>query len=141
MTAQMNSATKEHSIFLSYARQDEAWVEKFVDALHASGIHNTWFEDKTIAVGDVWVDRIENALRQSDTFIVFFSANSLENSNVLFEVGAAFANNKTIVPVLIGDVDENRIPLSLSRRQWLRADSPREAAKQAARIITHSQSE
>ena len=135
MKPQMNNATKEHSIFLSYAHQDEAWVEEFVDALDASGIHNYWFDHKTIAAGDVVVERIENALRESDILVVFFSTNSLENSNVLFEMGAAFANNKTIIPVLIGNVDQSRIPLSLSRRQWIRADSPRESAKQVARII------
>ncbi|MEO8393168.1 MAG: toll/interleukin-1 receptor domain-containing protein [Chloroflexota bacterium] len=139
----MNSATKEHSIFLSYAHQDASWVAEFADALRTAGIHNYWFEDKTILPADRWVEKTENALRQSDTFIAFFSANSLKNSNVFFEVGAAFADNKTIIPVLIGNIDQQQIPLSLAARQWVSADSPKEAGKQVARIIeekSHSSS-
>ena len=139
----MNSAAKEYSIFLSYARQDEAWVADFVKALNEAGIQNYWFNQEAIAsqnansMSDLWIE-VQNALRDSDTLIVFLSPNSIENSNVLFELGAAFGSKKRIIPVLIGDVDQHRIPLSLTNRTWLRADSPLEAGKRAAEIIKRS---
>lgn len=134
----MNNVAREYSIFLSYAHQDEPWVAEFAKTLRLAGIYDYWFDHEAISSGNRWTDKIQDALRQSDTFIVFLSPNSLENPNVFFEVGAAFANDKRIIPVLIGDVDQRRIPLSLASRQFIRADSPKEAGKQAARIIEES---
>jgi hypothetical protein len=134
----MNSATKEYSIFLSYAHQDAPWVAEFANALHAAGIHDYWFDGEILRAGDSFAEKIEDALRQSDTLVVFFSPNSLTNSNVFFELGAAFAGDKEIIPVLIGNVDPKQVPLSLASRQWLRAETPSEAAKQVARIIQKS---
>lgn len=139
----MNNVAREHSIFLSYAHQDENWVAEFAKTLSAAGIHDYWFDKESLSPGDLWAEKIQDALRNSDTFIVFLSPNSLDNPNVFFEVGAAFANDKLIIPVLIDNVDQRRIPISLANRQYIQASSAKEAGKQVARIIegnTHSSS-
>ncbi|HVU11231.1 MAG TPA: toll/interleukin-1 receptor domain-containing protein [Phototrophicaceae bacterium] len=134
----MNSATKEYSIFLSYARQDQLWVSDFARALDTAGIHDYWVDSKALAAGQNWEELLQEALRQSEIFILILTPNSLENPNVFFELGAAFADNKQIIPVLVGDIDVKQVPLSLTSRQWLRTDSPTEAGKQVARIIQES---
>ncbi len=134
----MNSAAKEYSIFLSYAHQDEPWVAKFAGALAEAGIRDYWFDHEALRPGDSFADKIEDALRQSDTLIVFFSPNSLDNPNVFFEIGAAIGGEKTIIPVLIGNVDPKQVPLSLASRQWLHAESPSEAASRVADILNQN---
>jgi hypothetical protein len=130
----MNNAAKEHSIFLTYARSDASWVAKFADALNSVGIQTVSDVD-VLRAGESFEDGLRDALRQSDTLIVLFSPNSLNNPNVYFELGAALVDDKDIILVLIGDVDEKQIPFTLTRWQWIRASSPSEAAKQVAYML------
>src|SRR5579871_3813765 len=133
----MTSATKEYSIFLSYAQQDQLWVSEFAQALETAGINDYW-RDSKLAVGQNWEEQFQDALRQSEIFILILTPNSLENPNVYFELGAAFADHKQIIPVLVGDIDVKQVPLSLASRQWLRTDSPTEAGNRVAQIIQKS---
>ena len=57
---------------------------------------------------------------------------------MLFEIGAALATHKRIIPVLINEVNPGDIPGPLAQRQMLRATSPEEAGKLVAEIIEQS---
>jgi hypothetical protein len=129
----MNSAAKEYSVFLSYAHADEPWVAEFAGALQKAGFHA--FDPTNLPYGQSYVDTLEVALRQSDTLIIFLSVNSIENPNVLFELGAGVGGNKLIIPVLIGDIELHQLPRLLSYKQVIRSTSPAEAAQQVARLI------
>lgn len=130
----MASNAKEHDVFLSYARQDQSWVEEFVRALRARGIHE-WFDNDAVKSGEDLSDKLLQALRESETVIVFLSSTSIKNPNVLFEMGAAIGGDKQIIPVLLGEVNAQEVPLQLSSRRWIRAGSPAETGKQVAEIL------
>jgi len=133
----MNSAAKEYSIFLSYATSDASWVREFAAALQTEGIHGL-VDSFDFPPGDSFENTLETALRQSDTLIVFFSPNSLENPSVFFELGVALADDKKLISVLLGNIDEKLLPFALARQHWVRGGSPRQAAQRVARIINES---
>jgi len=92
-----------HRVFLSYSHQDAAWVREFASTLKASGI-SAWTDDD-ILPGDNWRDAIEQALRDSNTLIMVLGPDTVGSPWIYFELGAAIADRKKIIPVFIGDID------------------------------------
>ncbi len=128
------SENRQYRVFLSYSDQDREWVSQFVSALREAGIA-ALFDVSDIPVGERWDLEIQKALRESSTLIVILSQGSLKNPNIFFELGAAVAGEKRVIPILIGDVDVREIPLNLARIQLLRQPSPTEAAKRVAAAL------
>jgi hypothetical protein len=126
---------KEHyDVFLSYSRGDEAWVREFATTLSNSGITN-WFDINEIPPGEKWQEKIEQALRESNTLVVVLSPQSVRSPWTFFELGAAVADKKKIIPVMAQDVAIDQIPLLVRNFQMLRAQSPTEAGKRVAEAI------
>lgn len=128
-------------VFISYSHEDKSWVSEFVSALRTGGV-DPWFADVELAPGDRWADKIQDALRASDTLIVVLSPNHLTSRWVFFELGAAIADKKRIVPVLAANLDIAQIPIPLRQFQVLRANSPQEAGQKVAAVLetgTHEQ--
>ena len=131
------SNEKKYDVFLSYSFQDRKWVEQFVSALHESGL-SVWFDVANIALGERWEDHIQRALRESTTLVVILSPNSIKSPWTFFELGAAVADKKRIIPVLTQEMDLDDIPVPLTRLQFLREPSPHEAGKRVARVVLES---
>jgi len=129
----------DYDIFLSYSNKDKSWVSEFVSSLKEAGV-KTWFDVHALAPGERWDDKLQQALRESNTIVVILSENSVESPWTFFELGAAIADKKRIIPVLLGDVESKRIPLLLRRFQFLKESSPTEAGKRIAQAIEKSPS-
>jgi hypothetical protein len=129
----------DYDIFLSYSNKDKSWVSEFVSSLKEAGV-KTWFDVQDIAPGERFVDKAQQALRESRTIVVILSKNSLTNPNIFFELGAAIADHKRIFPVLVEDIDSKQLPLLLSNFQFLKESSPIEAGKRIAQAIEKSPS-
>ncbi len=125
---------KSYDVFLSYSAQDKEWVEQFEEALNESGIH-AWFDVANIEPGEHWRNHIEKALRESKALIVILSPNTIESPWMFFELGAAVAGEKRIIPVLTQDMEWKNIPLPLTRYQYVKAESPTDAGKRVAQVI------
>ncbi len=54
-----------------------------------------------------------------------------------FELGAALAGGKRIVPVLSDDVDPSEIPAAVRQFQFVREKSPEAAARRVAEAVMH----
>jgi hypothetical protein len=121
-------------IFLSYSYQDKTWVSEFAHALQEQGV-NIWFDAEQIALGDKLQDRLENALRGSNVLVVILSKNSVQSRWMYFEIGAALADNKKIIPIVVDDVGHEQLPPLLTRYQYLREQSPVEASKVVAKLF------
>lgn len=126
---------KEHyDVFLSYSHNDSAWVKEFVTTLKSAGI-TTWFDADDIKPGDNWQSAIQQALRESNTLVLVLSKNNVNSPWTFFELGAAVADKKRIIPVLAGDLDISQIPLLVRNFQMLHTQSPSEAGKKVAEAI------
>ena len=114
--------------------KDRAWVSEFADSLSAAGV-KTWFDTASISPGERWQDRIQDALRDSKFLVVILSSYSMDSPWTFFELGAAVAGRKRIIPVVREEVQLERIPSLLRQFQFLRESSPTEAGKRVAAVI------
>ena len=131
----MTNEKKHFDVFLSYSQNDTAWVREFATTLRNSGI-TTWFDANDINPGEKWQEVLQQALRESNTLVVILSPNSVSSPWTFFELGAAVADNKKIIPVVIEDFDISQSPLLVRNFQMLRAHSPTDAGKRVAEVIT-----
>jgi hypothetical protein len=131
-------AKDKYNVFLSYSFKDKPWVAEFSSALREAGIQY-WFDVADLLPGDRWRDEIQVALRQSTILIVILSRNSTENPWTFFELGAAVADKKKIIPVLTEDVELKRLGPLLSQFQFLKESSPKEAGRLVAQAIEKRQ--
>ena len=131
------SATDKYDIFLSYSLKDQDWVSEFAAALKEAGLR-PWFDASQIRPGERWKEKIQDALRESRTLVVVLTPNNIDDPSIFFEVGAAVADNKRIIPVLTEDLDFAKVPSLLLRLQPLRESSPREAARKVVEVLQES---
>jgi hypothetical protein len=123
-----------YDVFLSYSGKDRDWVGAFTESLQDSGVKN-WFDVSSLAPGERWQDRIQEALRDSKFLIVIVSEESMDSPWTFFELGAAVADRKRIIPVITSDIKIERLPSLLRPYQFLRESSPSVAGKRVAEVI------
>jgi hypothetical protein len=87
------------SIFISYSRQDQAYVNKLVQALEREGLP-VWLDDR-INYGDKWPRVIEENLRKSQVFLLVMSPRSKNSHWVNCELALALELKKPIFPLLL----------------------------------------
>ena len=125
---------RPYDVFLSYSKKDRDWVAAFTESLQDSGVSG-WFDASSLAPGERWEDRIQEALRDSKFLVVILSQDLIESPWTFFELGAAVADKKRIIPVFTKDVELDRLPSVLRKFQALRESSPLEAGKRVAEVI------
>lgn len=123
-----------YDVFISYSNEDRDWAKALADSLRSAGVR-TWFDVSDVAPGDVWQERLEAALRNSKALVVVLSSSSPENTSGMFELGAALADHKRIIPLAKEEVLPDRIPLLLRRYRFLHESSPEAAGRRLAEVI------
>jgi hypothetical protein len=121
-------------IFISYSHSDKAWATEFAKALQEAGL-DVWFDDFRIEAGESLVEALEEGLRKSDDIVLLLSSDSIRKPNLFFEIGAALAMKKRIIPIVPQDLDASRLPLLLQRIKYLIRKSPGESAKEVANAL------
>ena len=61
--------------------------------------------------------------------VVLLTPNSLKSPGTFFEVGAAVADGKRIIPVLSEGVEPEDVPPLLRNFQWIQGSTPQEAGQ------------
>jgi hypothetical protein len=110
------------SVFISYAREDSGHAARLLEQLHKLHVGG-WMDASDIAAGSAFPAAIREALNRASAVLVLVSRSSLNNQWVQFEVGAAEALGKPIIPVLVsgeGDMLADA-PALLRERRWLDA--------------------
>jgi len=100
-----------HDIFISYAREDEQRVRPLVRALEAQGWRVFW--DRSIPIGETWLDHIGTRLEAAPVVLVAWSRHSVRSEFVYSEASRA-RGRRVLVPVLIEPVSP---PLGLDSVQ------------------------
>lgn len=124
---------QSYDVFLSYSPQDRKWASAFADSLKGAGVR-LW-DAYDLVPGDRWQERIEEALRASRALVLILSSHSVDSRWTFFELGAALADGKRIIPVLAGDLQLNDLSPLLRQFQILTESSPAEAGKRVAQAI------
>jgi TIR domain/NACHT domain len=128
-------------IFISYASEDHDQVAPFVNALRLASLE-PWFDRSDIAAGDSIPDRVEHAIDDSLSMLVFHSAHYAAKhwGN---EEWRAFLSRKlggqTERRLFVYRLDlESELPPFLASRLWRTEQSPSEFATEIATIVIGS---
>ena len=107
------------NVFISYAHSDAAQARSLVKALHENNVVG-WLDSADIAAGEAVSSAVRDALKNSSVVIVLLSQRALHSQWVQFEIGAAEALDKKIIPVIVSeDVIDEEIPDILRSRKWI----------------------
>jgi adenylate cyclase len=113
-------------IFISYRRADEAWARLLHTQLQAEGV-DAWY-DAQIGAGQDWRVATATALEASQVFVLLFTANAAQSSDIAKELAAATVSNKLVVPVRIENIQPTGAFLyELASRNWVNAFDNTEA--------------
>ena len=111
MPDQSHASEKAVTLFLSYARDDEAHARRLASALKQSGYTIWW--DALIQGGAAYSRSIAEALETADVVIVLWSARSIESDWVRDEAGQGRERHR-LVPL---SIDGSKPPLGFRQYQ------------------------
>lgn len=88
------------TVFISYAREDQASAHWLNDQLHTAGI-NTFLDSENIFVGSRWDQEVDQAIQTCEVVAVLVSPDAANSKNILQEVNLAKQHHRTILPILV----------------------------------------
>jgi len=124
-------------IFISYRRADQVWARLLHDQLRAEGVQ-AWY-DAHVGAGEDWRITTAKALEASKIFVLLFSENAAESSDIAKEMAAAVLEKKLIVPVRLENIaPKGAFLYELASRNWVNAYEDTEAElAELARGLAH----
>jgi formylglycine-generating enzyme required for sulfatase activity len=107
------------TVFISYAREDEAFAQRLNTDLQRRGIA-TWIDELGIRGGDDWPTRIATALAGCKAVLVVVSPDSMASRWVQRELSFADAEGKRILPLIHRQCEQPRwFRLRFGNVQWV----------------------
>jgi TolB-like protein/Tfp pilus assembly protein PilF len=124
-------------IFISYRRADEAWAQLLHGQLRAEGVE-AWY-DAQVGAGQDWRIATAKALETSRIFVLLFSENAAQSSDIAKELAAATFEKKLIIPVRLQNIaPKGAFLYELASRNWVNAYEDTEAKlAQLAKGLAH----
>ncbi|HSK80644.1 MAG TPA: TIR domain-containing protein, partial [Thermoanaerobaculia bacterium] len=123
-------------VFISYAREDEAFLRKLTACLEAAGIRPVG--DWLLPAAVDYRERLRAFILDSSSFLFAISPDSVGSESCRWELETALEHQKRIVPLVWKEPPLSSVPEALQLRQWifLRNDSDfeRESARLEATI-------
>ena len=124
-------------IFISYRRADEAWARLLHTQLGAEGVE-AWY-DAQVGAGQDWRLATAKALEASQIFVLLFSENAAQSSDIAKELAAAVLEKKLIVPVRLENIaPKGAFLYELASRNWINAyDNPEAKLAEVAKGLAY----
>jgi TolB-like protein len=124
-------------IFISYRRADQAWAQLLHSQLRAEGVE-AWY-DAQVGAGQDWRIATAKALETSQIFVLLFSENAAQSSDIAKELAAATLEKKLIIPVRLQNIaPKGAFLYELASRNWVNAYEDTEAKlAQLAKGLAH----
>ena len=116
-------------IFISYAREDIAFVHRFHDALEDRG-RKSWVDWEGIPPSDKWLARIRAAIDEADDFVFVISPDSVTSEVSGVEVDHANKQHKRLIPAMHREVEEGTVRRELAELNYIfaREEDPFDSA-------------
>jgi hypothetical protein len=106
-------------VFISYSREDSEFTSKLIAMLNTTG-YDVWIDNSSISGGQLWREKIVDAISTCQLFLIVLSPHSVKSNNVRKELDLADKKNKPIIPIVIGATE---IPPSMEYQlagiQWI----------------------
>src|SRR5271170_3928443 len=110
-------------IFISYSRKDMAFADRLETAVKARGFEPLIDRTEIYAFEDRW-KRIEALISRADTVVFVLSPHAVASEVALKEVAHAASLNKRFAPIVCEPVQDNAVPETLRRLNFIFFDDP-----------------
>src|SRR5262249_54392751 len=114
----MTTEAKTLKVFISYSRSDIEFVDLLDTALRSHGIEPLIDRTEIYAFEDWW-RRIQALIQQAHTVIFVISPEAISSEICTKEVSFAASLNKRFAPIVFRRVDTEKIPIELSRLNFI----------------------
>ena len=108
-------------VFISYSRKDQAFVKKLFDAL-ADQSREAWVDWEGIPPTSEWLTEVYAAIDAANAFIYIISPDSTSSEICQLELMHAINQNKRLIPVLLKEVEPEKLHEQVRKINWLRMD-------------------
>ena len=113
-----------YKIFISHSSKDKGIIDILNDKLLGNGMefaHSEVFctsiEGQDIEIGDDWRNAIRNSLLSSDVILLILTPNYIESKICQNEMGAAWASDKAVIPIIVPPIGFSMIGVTFDVRQ------------------------
>lgn len=105
-------------VFISYSRKDLSFARLLNQALQDQQI-SVWIDWQDIPPSADWLAEVYEAIEHADSFVFIVSDTSVASDICGLEIEHAFAHNKRLIPIVLGNVDLERIPKKIAAINWI----------------------
>ena len=105
-------------VFISYAREDKAFVRRLHEALAARAL-DAWVDWEDIPPTADFLQEIHGAIEAADTVILVLSPDWAGSVVCAQEAAHALAHNKRLVPIVCREVEPERLPAPVAALNWI----------------------
>jgi hypothetical protein len=93
---------RHEQLFISFSRDHEDDIKRLVDALTAAA-NVVFFDTRSLRFGDNWRGKVEDAIKASRKFFLFWCSHSLSSGPIDFELTIVLRNKTPVVPFMLAD--------------------------------------
>lgn len=113
-----------HDVFLSYSHKDKAAADAVCSIMEQNGIR-CWMAPRDITPGQPFAEAIIDGIKGSKVFVLIYSSNSNNSSQVVKEVDRAVHHRLAIIPLRLEDVPMTKqLEYYVSDVHWMDALTP-----------------
>jgi nucleoside 2-deoxyribosyltransferase len=112
MSQARNSKRQPLKVFISHSNVDMVFA-RHVRNLLVQRVNAQVFTTEDLSAGEKWESKLRNELSSTDVVVALLTPHSVDSSWVLHEIGAAWALEKPIIPVVTRRDVLNKLPVSL----------------------------
>ena len=105
-------------VFISYSRKDIAFAHILHKALKDNEFE-TWIDWQDIPPSTDWLAEVYAAIEQANTFIFVISQTSVASEICGLEIAHAAKNNKRLIPIVVNEVEPQKVHPSLAALNWI----------------------
>lgn len=106
-------------VFISHSSHDTKYANNICAVLESHGV-KCWIAPRDIKPGEAYPSEITRGIKDSTTFLVILTKDSINSPHVNTETDIAFNNDKQIVPFFIDKVElDDSMSYYLARKQWI----------------------
>jgi WD40 repeat protein len=117
--APSRSEETKTKVFVSYAREDKAFVERLETALRAKSVEPLIDKSEIAPLERDWWKRIEDVIAQADSLVFVISPDSVASDVCKKELAFAQGLNKRLAPVVWRPTDDQAVPEALSKINYV----------------------
>ena len=130
MTTVVDRDDTRLAVFLSYSRQDRAFVDTLVAALEARGLAPK-IDTRDLPTLEDWRRELQSFIRESDAVIFVVSPASVMSPVCTWELEQAADLNKRLAPIVLKRVPDGDLPEVVARINLLSFEKPESFDAQA----------